>query len=174
MTLDEELDRIFTVRDRNHMQPAIDALLPILAEHPADARVLYAVGGAYDTAGKEQTARSFYEQALRAGLSGELLRRCYVQYGSTLRNLDEFARSVEVFERARQDFPDSPSLAVFQAIFFHASSRFDEAVAALLEVVVEGVESPDIEWYRPSIRGNAAYIRSLATSAQPAEQHNTC
>ena len=61
MTLDEELDRIFTVRDRDQMQPTIDALLPILAEHPADARVLYEVGGAYDTAGQEPTARSFYE-----------------------------------------------------------------------------------------------------------------
>ena len=172
MTLDEELDRIFTVRDRDQMQPTIDALLPILAEHPADARVLYEVGGAYDTAGQEQTARSFYEQALQAGLSGDLLRRCYVQYGSTLRNLGELVRSDEVFQQARQDFPDSPSLAVFQAIFLHASGRFDEAVASLLEVVAEHVESPDIERYRPSIRGNAAYIRSLATSAQPTKQHN--
>ena len=74
MTLDEELDRISTIRDRNDMQPLIDALLTILAEHPADARVLYEVGGAYDTAGQEQTARSFYEQALQAGLTGDLLR----------------------------------------------------------------------------------------------------
>lgn len=78
----------------------IDALLPILAEYPADARVLYEVGGAYDTAGREQTAGSFYEQALQAGLSGDLLRRYYVQYGSTLRNLGELARSEEVLERA--------------------------------------------------------------------------
>ena len=75
MTLDEELDRIFTVRDRDNMQPTIDALLAILAKHPADARVLYEVGGAYDTAGEERTARFFYEEALQAGLSGDLLRR---------------------------------------------------------------------------------------------------
>ena len=172
MTLDEKLDQIFDVRDRDDMQPTIDALLPILAEHPADARVLYEVGGAYDTAGQEQTARSFYEQALQAGLTGDLLRRCYVQYGSTLRNLGEFARSDEAFARARQDFPDSPSLAIFQAISLHASGRFDEAVASLLEVVAEYVESPDIERYRPSIRGNATYIRSLATSAQPTKPTN--
>ena len=163
MTLDEELDRIFDVRDRDDIQPTIDALLPILAEHPADARVLYEVGGAYDTAGQELTARSFYEQALQAGLTGDLLRRCYVQYGSTLRNLGEFAHSEDVFARARQDFPDSPSPAVFQAISLHASGCFDEAVASLLEVVAEHVESLDIERYRPSIRGNATYIRSLAT-----------
>ena len=172
MTLDEELDRIFTIRDRDDMQPTIDALLPILAKHPADARVLFEVGGAYDTAGQEQTARSFYEQALQAGLTGDLLRRCYVQYGSTLRNLGEFARSDEVFERARQNFPDSPSLAVFQAISLHASGRFDEAVASLLEVLAKGIESPDIELYKPSIRGNATDIRSLATFEQPTKPSN--
>ena len=78
MTLDEELDRIFAVRDRDDMQPTIDALLPILAEHPADARVLYEAAGAYDTAGEEQTARSLYEQALQAGtdwLAGAIVRR---------------------------------------------------------------------------------------------------
>ena len=53
-----------------------------------------------------------------------------------------------------------------------AASVFDEAVASLLEVVAEGVESPDIERYKSSIRGNATYIRSLATSAQPTKQTN--
>ena len=166
------LDWIFTVRDRNNMQPTIDALLPILAEHPTDARVLYAVGDAYDTAGKTRIARSFYDLALRSGLSGDLLRQCYVQYGSTLRHLGKFAYSVEVFERARQDFPDLPSLSVFQAISLHASGRFDEAIALLLEVVAKGVESPDIERYQPSIHGHAVYLRSLATAAPSAKPHN--
>ena len=152
------------------MQPTIDALLPVLAEHPSNARVLYEVGGAYDTAGMEETAGSFYEQALQAGLSGDLLRRCYLQYGSTLRNLGAFTRSVEVFGRAREEFPDSPSLAVFQAITLHASGRVDEAVASLLEVVAEGVDSPDMGRYKPAIRGNAAHIRSFARNSPPMER----
>lgn len=147
------------------MQPTIVALLPILEAAPENARVLYEVGGAYDTAGDEQTAREYYERALEAGLSGDLLRRCSVQYGSTLRNLGEFARSGEVFARARRDFPDSPSLAVFEAITLHAAGgRSDEAVASLLEVVADSVASSDLERYKPAIRGNARYIRSLAAS----------
>jgi len=164
VTLDEQLDRIFAERNRDNMQPTIDALMPIYEAHPQDPRVLYEIGGAYDTAGDETTARGFYERALDAGLTGDLLRRCYVQYGSTLRNLGEFTRSAEVFALARRDFPDSPSLAVFEAISLHASERFDEAIASLLEVVADGVTSPDIERYRPAIRGNAQYIRSLAAA----------
>lgn len=107
--MNEELDRIFAGRDRNDMQPTLDALSPILDEHPEHARVLYEVGGAYNTAGLEETAASFYERALQSGLSGDLLRRCYIQYGSTLRNLGELARSGEVFERARQESAARPS-----------------------------------------------------------------
>ncbi|MFC3301076.1 hypothetical protein ACFOD8_15785 [Arthrobacter agilis] len=77
MPLDEELDRIFAERDRDDMQPTINALLPLYASHPENARVLYEIGGAYDTAGQEDIARRFYEKALTAGLEGNLLRRCY-------------------------------------------------------------------------------------------------
>lgn len=45
-TLNEELDRIFAARDRDDMQPTIDALLPFYAAHPENARVLYELAGA--------------------------------------------------------------------------------------------------------------------------------
>lgn len=164
MPLDDELDRIFAARDRNDMQPTIDALVPLYEAHPESARVLYEVGGAYDTDGQEEVARGFYERALAAGLGGDLLRRCYVQYGSTLRNLGEYEKSLEVFATARDAFPDSPSLGAFEAITLHAAGRSDAAVAALLELVVDVVRTPDVERYEPALRGNAAYIRSLEGS----------
>jgi tetratricopeptide (TPR) repeat protein len=161
MTFDDELDRIFAARDRDNMQPTIDALLPLYASHPKNARVLYEVGGSYDTAGQEETAQGFYERALTAGLEGDLLRRCYVQYGSTLRNVGEYEKSCEVFATARSTFPDSPALGAFEAITLHAAGQLDAAVASLLDLVVEFVLTPDIDRYKPAISGNAAYIRSL-------------
>jgi hypothetical protein len=53
MPLDEELDRILAGRDRDNMQPTIEALLPLYPSHPENARVPHAVGGTYDTAGQE-------------------------------------------------------------------------------------------------------------------------
>ncbi|MBV0894459.1 tetratricopeptide repeat protein [Microbacterium sp. NC79] len=161
MPLDDELDRIFATRDRDNMQPTIDALLPLYASNPGNARVLYELGGAYDTDGQEEVARGFYERSLAAGLEGDLLRRCYVQYGSTLRNVGEYEKSREIFSTARSRFPDSPSLGAFEAITLHAAGDLDEAIATLLDVLVEFVRTPDIERYKPAISGNAAYIRSL-------------
>lgn len=164
MTLDDELDRIFAGRDRNNMQPTIDALLPLYASHAENARVLYEVGGAYDTAGQEKTAEGFYEKALVAGLEGDLLRRCYVQYGSTLRNVGEYEKSRDVFVAARKTFPESPALGVFEAITLHTAGQSNEAIASLLDLVVDFVHAPDIDRYKPAISGNAAYIRSLETA----------
>ncbi len=161
VTLDEHLDAIVTARDREDMQPTIDALLPLHREHPRHPRVLYEVGGAYDTAGDEATAVVYYERALAAGLTGDELRRCCLQYGSTLRNLGELTRSAEVFARARRDFPHSPSLAVFEAITLHAAGRDHEAVGTLLEVIADEVPSVDLERYRPALRGNAEHLRAL-------------
>jgi len=174
MTLNDELDRIFAGRDRNNMQPTIDALLPLYASHPENARVLYEVGGAYDTAGQEDIARGFYEKALAVGLEGDLLRRCYVQYGSTLRNVGEYVKSREVFREARTTFPESPALVVFEAITLHAAGQANESIAELLDLAVNFISTPDLERYKPAISGNAAYIRSLEGTGAPARRfHGT-
>ncbi|WP_207345413.1 tetratricopeptide repeat protein [Arthrobacter sp. E3] len=161
MTLDHELDRIISDRDRGNMRPTIDALLLIHASHFDNARVLYEVGGAYDTAGMEETALGFYESALAAGLADDLLRRCYVQYGSTLRNVGEYEKSRKVFAAARKKFPESAALRVFEAITLHAAGLPNDALASLLEVAVDLVHGPDLDRYKPAISGNAAHIRSL-------------
>ena len=62
-----ELDRIFAARNRDNMGPTIAALLHVYERHPLDPRVLYEVGGAYDTAGEETTALGFYERAMTEG-----------------------------------------------------------------------------------------------------------
>lgn len=165
--LDDRLAAIFDARDRENMRPTIDAFLAVLAEHPDDAAVLYEVGGAYDTAGEEQTAVGFYERALALGLGGERLRRCYLQYGSTLRNLGRTAESLAVFEKARQQFVHSPSLVVFETLSLHAAGRADAALARLLELIADPDALPtadgaaEITRYRAAILGNAAYLAEL-------------
>ena len=104
--LQEQLREIFDRRDRANMQPTIDAFRAVLEDHPDDPDVLYEVGGAYDTDGQEETAVGYYQRAMAAGLDGDTLRRCLIQYGSTLRNLDRFDDSLGVFAEARDRFPD--------------------------------------------------------------------
>jgi len=156
-----DLDRIFAARNRDDMAPTIAAFEAIYREHPEDPRVQYELGGAYDTAGEEARAAQLYERALDAGLSGDLRRRCLLQYGSTLRNLGRFDESIDVFDHARAEYPDALSLAVFAALTRHASGHVHAAFADLLDIVADHTEAGDLDRYRPAIRANAGYLRSL-------------
>ncbi|MBF4622158.1 tetratricopeptide repeat protein [Clavibacter sp. VKM Ac-2542] len=167
-TLDAQLDRILAARDRDDMGPTIAALLPLLDAHPRNARVLYEVGGAYDTAGEEATALDLYERAEAAGLADDILRRCYLQHGSTLRNLGRVDESLALFARARAEFPGSSSLAVFEALTLHAAGRPEAALASALRIVADHVPDDELQRYLPAIRGNTAYLDSLDVPAESA------
>ena len=156
--LQARLAAVFAARDRANMQPTIDAFLEVLAEHPDEPEVLYEVGGAYDTAGEEATAAGYYERAMAAGLSGDALRRCLLQYGSTLRNLGRLDESVEVLERARRGFPDSDSLKVWHATSLHEAGRNDAAFAIMLELVADRLRTDELLRYEAALRGNSAFL----------------
>ena len=159
-----ELDRIFAARDRDNMGPTIAALLHVYELHPRDPRVLYEVGGAYDTAGEETTALGFYERAMTEGLDGDVRRQCCLQYGSTLRNLGRLDESVTVFAQARREFPDSVALGAFEALSLHAAGQINTALGSLLALLADHVHSDEIERYKPAMRGNAEYLTSLDSS----------
>ena len=159
---------IFGRRDREHMQPTIDAFLALLAEHPGRPEVLYEVGGAYDTGGEEETAAEYYESALAAGLAGETLRKCLLQYGSTLRLLGRIEESVAVLDRALVGWPESPSVRAFHALGLHAAGRSDGAVGELLALVADAVHTADVLRYEAALRGNAAYLTGLDAEEQMA------
>ena len=145
-------------RDRDNMQPTIDHFRRLLTDHPGNHHVLYELGGAYDTAGQEESARGYYEQSMGAGLQGDVLRRCLLQYGSTLRNLGLHQESLAALGRAREQFPESDSVRLFLALSLHAASRSDAAVAELLELAADRIRTGDVSRYEVALRGNAAYL----------------
>ena len=150
----------FARRDRDNMQPTIDFFEKLLTEHPDNPYVLYEVGGSYDTDGQEEKAIGYYERAL-PHLTGETRRKCLLQYGSTLRNLDRFEESLDVFKKACAEFPESDSLRVFKSLTLHAAGHKDKALATLLLVIADRVDSPEIKRYEAAIRGNADYLANL-------------
>ena len=142
------------------MQPTIDFFERLLTEHPNNPYVLYEVGGSYDTDGQEEKAIGYYERAL-PGLSGDTRRKCLLQYGSTLRNLGRFDDSLDVFKKACAEYPESDSLRVFKALTLHAAGHKDKALASLLLLIADRVDSAEIKRYEAAIRGNADYLAGL-------------
>jgi tetratricopeptide (TPR) repeat protein len=155
--LDAAVAAIYADRDRDDMAPTIAAFTALQAAHPEEAQLVYEVAGGYDTAGDEARAAPLYEQALAMGLDGDALRRCLVQYGSTLRNLERYEESLAVLDRADREFPDSASVAMTRALTLLESGRSDAAVGTLLLLLA--AEPPgDMGRYAAAARGNGLFL----------------
>ena len=100
--LEEAIRRGYAQRDRADMGPTIAYFDSLLAGHPGHPVLVYEVAGAYDTAGQEEKARELSERALDLGLAGDTLRRCLCQYGSTLRWLGQYDKSLAALDRAKR------------------------------------------------------------------------
>lgn len=98
---------------------------------------LYERGGAHDSAGREEQAIPLYEQALAAGLAGELRARCLLQLGSSLRNVGRVDEAVTLLEDARREFPEFRPLRAFLALALHSAGRDGDALRELLETIAD-------------------------------------
>ena len=108
---------------------------------PIDAVDLYEQGGEHDSAGREEQAIPLYEQALAAGLAGELRARCLLQLGSSLRNVGRVDEAVTLLENARREFPEFRPLRAFLALALHSAGRDRDALRELLETIADEGES---------------------------------
>lgn len=145
-------------RDRANMAPTIAYFEALLAQHPDHPVLVYEVGGAYDTAGQEDTARGYYERALGLGLDGDVLRRCLCQYGSTLRWLGRYDESLAALDRARAEFPESDAVRVFRALTLGDAGRADEATAELLTIITDHADVTDLGRWATGLRGLADWL----------------
>ncbi|MFL5959319.1 MAG: tetratricopeptide repeat protein [Gaiellaceae bacterium] len=123
-----------------------------MTQERAEAFELYERGGEHDSAGRASEAIPLYEQALAAGLSGELRARCLLQLGSSLRNVDRVEEAVTLLADARREFPDFRPLRAFLALALHSAGRDQEALHELLEAIADEGE------YENSLRAYAAEL----------------
>ncbi len=156
--LDEAIARGYAERDRDNMAPTIRYFQDLLDAHPGNPVLTYEVAGAYDSAGLEEQARTRYEEALRLGLSGDPLRRCFCQYGSTLRWLGEYDASLAVLTKARQEFPASDAVRVFLALTLNDAGQHDAALAELIATLTTHAEVTDLGRYATGLSGLAQWL----------------
>ena len=145
-------------RDRADMAATIAYFEDLLARHPDHPVLVFEVAGAYDTDGQEERARVLYERALDLGLSGDPLRRCLCQFGSTLRWLGRLDESVSVLHRARRTFPDSDAVRIFLALTLNEAGRGDATTAELLSVITDHPEVTDLGHWADGLRGLAQWL----------------
>lgn len=160
--LDLRIRQGWAAADRDHFEPIAARVTDLLAGHPTDVRIPFHGAGALDSAGQAEAAACLHERALAGGLAGDDLRRGLVPYGSTLGRIEA---AVACRERADREVPGGASVALVPGLALLRAGRADEAVARLIVLALDGIDSEERERDPASLRGNAAALTPSQPSA---------
>lgn len=156
----EQIADARALRKQDELDESQEMLLALLEDHPNHPLVLFEVGGSYDVMGEEELAIPYYRSALVEGLEGEDRQECLVCLGSSLRVIGESEEAADTLRQAVEEFPDRPSARVFLALALFDDGDETEAMASLLDVLLQTTNNPDItayagaiEYYRDELRG---------------------
>jgi hypothetical protein len=129
----------------------------LVAELPADsARGAFERASAFDSTGHPDQAAPLYRRALELGLDGGFRRQAVIQLASSLRNLGQPQKGVELLtvERGRVSDELDGAVSAFLALALVDVGREREAVSVALEAL-----APHLPRYRRSL---ANYARLIA------------
>jgi cyanophycin synthetase len=142
---------------------AIAFFADLAERYPDDARVIFAYAGAFDSAGQEANAVAPYRNARALGLPDADLRRWYVQFGSTLRNVEAYEESIAVLSEGHTRFPDDVAIACFLALAHYSGGDPARALRTVLEAVVSEAAAGRVDirhygralgWYAKDLTGD--------------------
>lgn len=135
----------------------IDALA---AERPG-AIALFEQGGSRDSMGRPAEAVELYEQAIRQGLPSDLHRQATIQLASSIRNLGDPARSVQLLAAERWRISDEldDAIDVFLSLAMADLGREREGLSLVIAAL-----APHLARYS---RSAANYARALVTPDPP-------
>jgi tetratricopeptide (TPR) repeat protein len=134
----------------------VRAMLDLAAEcDPEDPVALFEVGGAHDSTGRTAAAVGYYERAVTAGLSGVRRRRVSIQMASSLRELGEPERALEILAEERERCSDEydDALAMCEALTLAKLGRDREGLSVALIAL-----APHLPRYQ---RSTVNYARGL-------------
>ncbi|WP_051993665.1 tetratricopeptide repeat protein [Listeria floridensis] len=131
------VDEVVRLRKLGQLKESMEMMQSVLAENPESGMNQYQMAWCYDNLGEERKAVSHYQMAIELGLSGEDLMEAYLGLGSTLRSLGDYEEADRVFRKARNAFPDSSVLEVFQAMVFYNKENYAEAMEQILKLLVK-------------------------------------
>jgi tetratricopeptide (TPR) repeat protein len=147
MDIEQTLAKAKELRKEDELEESLGLLENLLKEYPDNPLVLFEVGGAYDVLGEEGDAIPHYKQSVEEGLEGDNLQECLICLGSCHRAIGEFQEAVEILETYVERFPEKKGGLPFLAIAYYSNDQYEDAVALLLDLVLDTTSDEDILAY---------------------------
>jgi predicted Zn-dependent protease len=155
------LQHAIALRESGDAEAARPLLVELAAEQPDDAEVQYQTGWVHDRLGLEAEAVPYYERALTLGLPEPDREGLTLGLGSTYRNVARIADSLALLEAGVRNYPDNHAMACFLALTRLSNGEGNEAVALLLDIILDTSASPEIDRYRRALGSYRDELRSI-------------
>ncbi|WP_411285779.1 tetratricopeptide repeat protein [Lapillicoccus sp.] len=144
-----------------------DAERVMLAERlsqrqPGDPRLLFEWASALDAAGEEVRAVPLYHEALEHGLREPHRHRAQIQTASSCRNLGQPEAALQLLDEVSVAHPGSAPVAVLRALALLDTGRAEEAVADLVDALLDHASDEDTTAYRRVLHARATELRGRA------------
>jgi tetratricopeptide (TPR) repeat protein len=127
---------------------------------PRDVAAQVAAAYACDREGHEADAVVYYDRAWRLGGPADGRAGFLIGYGSTLKNVGRLAESEAVLRQAIAEGANADAARAFLALTLYQAGRSHEAVAGLLELLIEApAAGSGLERFRRALQEYAALLR---------------
>jgi len=151
------IDAALALETGDDNQAVIDAFETLVTQYPDHPLVVFEMGGAYDSGGREADALRYYQQALELGLPEEKMASLHVQMGSTQRNLGRYQEAIQTLRAGVARYPENHGLRAFLALALYSAGQTGDALAEMIDMTLD---APDFyPKYRRSLRAYAADLR---------------
>jgi tetratricopeptide (TPR) repeat protein len=147
----ELLTKAIQLRTEKRFEESKSVLNELLTLAPDDASYNYHMAWLHDNLGLEEQAIPYYEKSLKGELSTEEKQGALLGFGSTLRCLGKFERSIEVFNDAIENYPDNNSFKVFLALAQFELGQTKVAFSGLLKQLALTTADIDIARYKRAL-----------------------
>ena len=132
--------------------------------HPDDPRLVFELASALDAVGREVEAVSLYHLALEGGLREPHRHRAQIQAASSHRNLGRPDAALHLLDEVDAFYPGSASVAALRALALFDSGQVHEALANLVDALLDHAADEDSTAYRRALHGYADEVRARSGS----------
>lgn len=149
--MNSKINKAIKLRENGDLKESNEMFSILIKNYPDHAYVNYQYAWSFDVLGKEKEAVSFYERAIKLGLTGKDLEEAFLGLGSTYRALGEYEESKNTFQKGIDLFPDNKAIQVFYSMTLYNLKEYSTAMEILLKCLSETTLDVDILNYKKAI-----------------------
>lgn len=149
--MEKELENAILLRKNGHYKESNEILVKLAEVFPEDATINYQCAWSFDLLGEEGKAVSFYENAIKLGLSSKELEGALLGLGSTYRTLGEYEKSEVTFLKGIELFPNNKAIQTFYSMTLYNLNQHSKAMELLLKCLIDTTNDPEIISYKKAI-----------------------